>query len=165
MFLFFGIVLYAIAWRMPPPVDSDFPLAVKVALAALFVGLVLILLYRKMLRDRDRHVGQFTNSMILSGMVPFFLTCYAPTLFVPACGVPHVSDFFWYTLDNVAKGALIDVLQSFHIDFFACEPRRVFWVSCINLAIRSYVSAIVVWFGVRALMRWREFKVSADVAA
>jgi hypothetical protein len=94
-------------------VDSDFPLPARAALAALLIALVLFPIYRKRLKDRERHVSQFTNSLIYLAIIPYALTCLTPNLFVASCGVPHVSDFFWYTVDNVAKGALIDVLQSF----------------------------------------------------
>jgi hypothetical protein len=74
-----------------------------------------------------------------------------PFLFAAGC-TPHVSDYFYYVLDNIAKGAVLDFLQSFGINLWKCSPQRGVVVGTITFALRSYTTYVVIF----ALVRfWR----------
>jgi hypothetical protein len=68
------------------------------------------------------------------------------TIFGEQCPTASLSDYSYFVLDNFAKGALIDVLQSFNIDLYRCAPvKSNLYVSLCNLFLRSYMTYIVVW--------------------
>lgn len=83
---------------------------------------------------------------------------YAPFLF-PEQGCPHhSSDYFWYVFDNVLKGALLDLLESYHLNAFACVPANTIAVGTLSFAIRCLVSYGIL---VVALRLWLSMKAGA----
>jgi hypothetical protein len=54
------------------------------------------------------------------------------SLLDPACATGSISDYFLLTLDSLAKGALIDFFESFHINLYACGAHK---GSCIPMPL------------------------------
>ena len=80
----------------------------------------------------------------------------ASWLFSSECGTTTLSDYYFYMLDNIAKGAVLDLLQSYDIHLWRCPPRKgSLLVGTLNFAIRGYVTYIVIR---TALMAWRQWR-------
>jgi hypothetical protein len=77
-----------------------------------------------------------------------------------ACPDPRMVDYTWFVLDNVAKGVLLDFLESFDFDLYdqVCAPMKHNTVtSIIKFSIRSFSTYILIWFAIKlwASMRAR----------
>lgn len=71
------------------------------------------------------------------------------TSFVFVDGAGAGRDYLLFVADNVAKGALIDLLQSYDIHLWSKEPRKTFLVGTLNFAIRSWTTFFVIWSAVQ----------------
>src|SRR5262245_29262734 len=40
------------------------------------------------------------------------------------CANPHMRDYTWLVLDSLAKGALVDFLESYQINIYRCAPNK-----------------------------------------
>jgi hypothetical protein len=82
---------------------------------------------------------------------------YDDMLFFPTCGTPTVRDYYLYVLDCLAKGAIIDLLDSFNINLYECAPAKgVFIVSMTTFLTRSLSTYVVVWIAITLLKAvWR----------
>jgi hypothetical protein len=81
--------------------------------------------------------------------LPLFLSAVATTfslqLLDPACPTPRLKEYTWLVLDSVAKGMLLDLMESFHIDIHTCGPNdRSYVASTVVFLIRSFSTYIVV---------------------
>ena len=76
------------------------------------------------------------------------------SLLNPACATQSTRDYFLLSLDALAKGAVIDLFESFHVDVFACGPNKDSVVaSLIVFAVRSFSTYVMVYSVVRVFLR------------
>ena len=47
-------------------------------------------------------------------------TRFGGDLFFPECAAATVKDYYLFVLDNLAKGVLVDVLESYNINLYRC---------------------------------------------
>jgi hypothetical protein len=80
------------------------------------------------------------------------------------CAAPSVRDYYLYVSDNIAKGVLIDLMQSYGIDLFECRPKRSWEVGTLNFLIRSYSTYLVIWAAAQLWVAWRRRKTRASGA-
>jgi len=59
-------------------------------------------------------------------------------------------DYHWYLLDSLAKGAVLDFLESFDINLWTCPPRKTPLVGLITFAIRTCMTTLSLWL----LVHW-----------
>jgi hypothetical protein len=98
--------------------------------------------------------------LIAVAFIPWVLAVLHVTglfqLFPPAaCPGPEIRDFHLFVLDNIAKGAFIDLVQSFHISLAHCSPSDSYVASGVSFMLRLYTSAIMVAAAVKAWRIWR----------
>ena len=73
----------------------------------------------------------------LPGMLAGLTTSLGILLFDGSCLSPTIRDVAWLVLDNLVKGALLDIMESFHIDFFTCPVNCQSWAaSTIVFSVR-----------------------------
>ena len=89
-------------------------------------------------------------SLYVAAFLPIIisiLVAYAGIqLFDAACPNPQMAQVTWLVIDSMAKGALLDLMESFHIDLSACAPNKASWAaSSIVFLIRAFSTYFVVW--------------------
>ena len=63
----------------------------------------------------------------------------------PDCASGQVADYFLLTIDSLAKGALVDFLESFRIDLHSCGfDKSSWWASAIEFTMRSFTTYIII---------------------
>lgn len=70
---------------------------------------------------------------------------------------PTLHDYALYVADNIAKGFIVDILESYRINLWelrGCEPNRSFFVGTLSLLIRSLVSFGVIYLAVKIWKRY-----------
>jgi hypothetical protein len=71
----------------------------------------------------------------------------------PGCANPSMKSVTWLVIDSLAKGGLLDLMESFHVDLYTCPPNRdSLAVSCIVFALRCFSTYVIVWFVIKL---WR----------
>jgi hypothetical protein len=98
-------------------------------------------------------LSHFVSAAAFIPFVLIGLTVLGWSLF-PATCTPRVSDYFWFTFDNLAKGAIVDLFESFGVDFNTCQPKRDVFVGSANFAIRSYSTYFLVMLALRVWQQW-----------
>jgi hypothetical protein len=79
-------------------------------------------------------------------MVSILVTYAGVQLFDDQCRNPQMVQVTWLVIDSMAKGALLDLMESFHINLSACAPNRHSWTaSSIIFLIRGFSTYFVVW--------------------
>ena len=79
-------------------------------------------------------------------MISILVTYAGVQLFDDQCRDPQMAQVTWLVIDSMAKGALLDFMESFHIDLSACAPNRHSWTaSSIIFLIRGFSTYFVVW--------------------
>jgi hypothetical protein len=119
----------------------------------LFVALFLLLYRRQRMAFGATRVGEprsVAMMLLMIGILPFALIATDMLtgwqLLDPSCSARHVPDYFWLTLDSLAKGAVLDVLESFHIDFYACGASRQSLIASAEVfGMRTFTTYIVVF--------------------
>jgi uncharacterized membrane protein YidH (DUF202 family) len=85
---------------------------------------------------------------------PIFLLAFdngfGPYLFTNSCDNPRGRDYYWYVFDNIVKGAILDLFQSYHINFWTCEPDKTKIVSSVSFFIRSVVTYVLILLAVQS---------------
>lgn len=85
----------------------------------------------------------------------------SPFLFKRDTCEPTLQHYALYVADNVAKGFIVDVLESYRVNLWelrGCEPSRSFFVGTLSLLIRLLVSFGVIYLAVTILKRYGYIK-------
>jgi len=138
--------------------DSNRPfviLVIMVVFLTLFAALAR-LMYRRHKNyfgsTQPDEPGSIAMMLLVMGLLPFtlFLTdsLIGWQLLDPSCSARHAPDYFWLTLDSFAKGVMLDLMESFHMDIYACGPNhRSLLTSTIVFGMRTFITYIVI-FGI-----------------
>ncbi len=175
--LFFASVVGTYVWGLAyaGAISSDFmqsmadpqTIATVLILAVSLYAIVQLLyrFFRGRIGATEIHGGLFSTAILLPLALlsfPFLLLVvdwfWSHSILDPACGGRAVSDYFLLAIDNLAKGLALDLLESFHIDLYACPPRANSFIASSSIfAIRSFTSYILI-YAVIKLYGSRQFK-------
>lgn len=134
--------------------DESIRVPATVILVVLIVGATIGMAWYR-LRGDYMAASMIVPAGILTLLVPFTWAIVLHRLddpansFVFVDGAGGVRDYMLFVADNVAKGALIDLLQSYDIHLWSKEPKRTFLVGTMNFAIRSWTTFCVIWSAVK----------------
>ena len=107
-----------------------------------------------------------SNSFIMAliaahavAFLPFLLLLLSVGFGIPrlSCAQPRMIDFTWLAYDSIAKGLLLDFMESFHLDLHTdrCRPLKESWgTSTIIFLLRGFSTYVVVWLLYRLSMRF-----------
>jgi len=126
--------------------------------AALFVVYFPIVAYlRRQQSNAFNQIGTLAYCISLAPLSLGFLTHQMQwQIFTPSCGAPTVSDYHWFILDNLAKGALADIMESFHLNIYRCPPDPESIVASIStFLVRLFSTAVVLYTMAKVYRRWR----------
>ncbi len=102
----------------------------------------------------------YVDMLIILIQVPLVLIMLSTlgliNIFNVACGSIYVRDFYWFILDNIAKGAIIDFMQSYNINIYSCAQNNNFITSTIVFTIRIFSTYVVIWLGITAYKAIRQ---------
>jgi hypothetical protein len=166
--LFFGFIFFGFGFAVglidtKPIVTEPKSKAWLMLFCCTFIGATSILagfLVRGKFSPDSDYVGMILISPFAFLSIAHALRLYeqvgGPFLFSPDCGPTSMSDYCFYVLDNIAKGAILDFFQSFDINLWRCPPRRgSFAVGVINFALRTFTTYVVIWAAVRIVTDFR----------
>jgi hypothetical protein len=94
----------------------------------------------------------FMSAAALPPLVAGISTTLRVELLDKSCGSPQMRDVAWLVIDSLAKGALVDFMESFHVDLHTCPANRHSWAtSIIVFTIRMISTLGFVWYLSRLL--------------
>lgn len=96
----------------------------------------------------------------VTGVLPWFVFYLGTSVkFFSGCAQPTPWDYYLYVLDCLAKGALFDLMESYSLSLYTCEPNaQSFVVSTTTFVLRVFSASVIVWAVART---WRRVEVIA----
>lgn len=171
--------MVAFDFSSEPPQEIALSNGVVWGFGALLIGFGFVIYYiRRNFAAGFQTAGSAWNELLWIGGFAFALVsmiAMTPPLIgsgaryfdaaILTCPNPRMVDYTWFVLDNVAKGVLLDFLESFDFDLYdqACAPIRHNTItSVIKLSIRSFSTYILIWFAIKlwGSVRVRVFRVA-----
>jgi hypothetical protein len=168
MYLFWAVMVIYIDSLDTPPDRFD---SIVGGLGFLLLAFVTILsqwFYYRPIRDRlefdfDRSYARvLVIGTIL--MLPMFLAALSflgLDFFGASCNPPKMRDYTMLALDSLAKGMLLDFMESYDLHIYRCKPNAVISAQTVIFLIRTFSSVILLWFVARVYRSWRRSKQSA----
>jgi hypothetical protein len=120
------LVILTLLWRfLPKPSATQPTIALDVQIIC---GVVLMAsMIASVVRAIDVHYG-------------------GSALYFPACDGLGPRDYYLFVLDCLAKGAILDFFESYHIDLYRCAPaRHSFTVSTTVFLVRAFATSTFFW--------------------
>jgi hypothetical protein len=165
--------------------DNTFPADTPylgLVLASLLISpliLILTVLLLRRMGKGDRPVehgdiGSFDHvvGLLLLTTIVFMLSLAALDAFTggvildTSCSSRTYREYGWFVLDSLAKGTIVDLLESFEIDLYRCPPAKTIYAKAATFLIRSYSTYVVVWWLFRFMKRsWQPLRRSDRLAA